>query len=81
MIDEEAIKRLKEKMENWEKLRRRLEALQILENRFGPTDGSPLWATSSGTWTYTGCSHDWKRYEGFTARYEYCSKCDKKKDI
>lgn len=26
------------------------------------------------------CLHQWRLYEGFTNRYEYCSKCDKKRD-
>jgi hypothetical protein len=28
-----------------------------------------------------GCSHDWKNYLGFTESYEYCAKCNEKKDI
>lgn len=26
-----------------------------------------------------GCQHEWKLYDGFTNRFEYCSKCDEKK--
>jgi len=25
------------------------------------------------------CVHTWKKYEGFTERYEFCTKCDEKR--
>lgn len=25
------------------------------------------------------CDHNWKTYEGFSSSYEYCTKCDRKK--
>jgi hypothetical protein len=25
------------------------------------------------------CSHSWKQYQGFTETYDYCVKCDKKR--
>lgn len=27
------------------------------------------------------CDHSWKLYEGFTAKYNYCEKCDLKKQL
>jgi hypothetical protein len=27
------------------------------------------------------CWHNWVRYQGFTRIYEYCTKCDQKRDI
>lgn len=26
------------------------------------------------------CAHEWAQYEGLTERYEYCTKCDNKKE-
>jgi hypothetical protein len=27
------------------------------------------------------CNHKYKRYEGFTETYEYCTKCEEKRDV
>lgn len=30
--------------------------------------------------TYHGCDHKWVEYTGLNEKFEYCSKCDKKRD-
>jgi hypothetical protein len=27
------------------------------------------------------CKHDWKEYHGFTESFQYCTKCDERRDI
>lgn len=35
----------------------------------------------NGYYVYAGeCQHEYKQYQGFTQSYNYCTKCDKKKE-
>jgi hypothetical protein len=27
------------------------------------------------------CKHDWREYHGFTESFQYCTKCDERRDI
>lgn len=40
---------------------------------------SGWWYDSSTPSTH--CYHKWVKYEGFTERYEFCVKCDEKREI
>lgn len=64
------------------------EPTQSPEESFDPSYGVDFEKLEAGmltgTWkealTLKSCDHTWKRYQGFIESYDYCTKCDEKRN-
>ena len=58
-------------------------ALKVLDNSLFYADSvlTPRTGWSGAVKVDIGCNHEYKRYEGFTDTFEYCTKCQEKKNV